>query len=176
MVISTSHDWLYCVYMVTTNISIFQIIKNTNYKSRSFFFFRFFKICQKSIIFEINKVSRDSVPNSIFRLPTVCNCQGKGKYSTSENHIVFLVSPCLNDRPAEDKMIVEILLLVYGSNIPSNENSDFVLESYFYLSTGTGYSSIDGLFQFWTDRLRFCKKLTALEPKFRIDFECMLII
>ena len=175
MVISTSHDWLYCVYMVTTNISIFQMIKNTNYKSKSFFFFRFFKICQKSIIFEINKVSWDSIENSIIRLPTECNGQSKGKYSTSKNHIVFLVSPCFNDRPAEKiTATFKFLLFIHLNYIQLY--IDLVWLSYFYLSTGTGYSSIDGLFQFWTDRLRFCKKLTALEPKFRIDFECMMMI
>ena len=130
MVISTSHDWLYCVYMVTTNISIFQIIKNTNYKSKSFFFFRFFKICQKSIIFEINKVSWDSIENSIIRLPTECNGQSKGKYSTSKNHIVFLVSPCFNDRPATDEMIglkLTICLWKYVWHQNSNQHMNLVL-------------------------------------------------
>ena len=113
MVISTSHDWLYCVYMVTTNISIFQIIKNTNYKSKSFFFFRFFKICQKSIIFEINKVSWDAIENSVIRLPTVSNCQSKGKYSETKNHVVFLVSSCFNDRVAKEiTATFKFLLLV----------------------------------------------------------------
>ena len=161
--------------MVTTNISIFQIIKNTNYKSRSFFFFRFFKICQKFIIFEINKVSWDAIENSVIRLPTVSNCQSKGKYSETKNHVVFLVSSCFNDRVAKEiTATFKFLLFIHLNYIQLH--IDLVWLSYFYLSTGTGYSSIDGLFQFWTDLWRFCKKLAALEPKFRIDFECMLII
>ena len=105
--------------MVTTNISIFQIIKNTNYKSRSFLFFRFFKICQKSIIFEINKVSWDAIENSIIRLPTVSNCQSKGKYSETKNHIVFLVSPCFNDRVAKEIRATFKFLLFIHLNLDS---------------------------------------------------------
>ena len=91
----------YCVYIVkaTTDIPY-----NEKYKLHPELFF--FKICQQSVFFYINKMSWDSIEDSFIRTPAIGHGKRKKGHTSSKNHVVFLIITRANDCPAEVKNIL----------------------------------------------------------------------